>query len=99
MTKFAFLPLTAALSVSMAAPALASASDQPIVLEHQDQRYVYTVTNHGSTRAISGVEENSGKRFNLRVRGDRVRGEFGTASVSFRASEAQGSVTALIAAR
>ena len=100
MTKFAFLPLAAALTVSMAAPALASAAaDAPMVLEHEGHRYVYTVTEQGDARVIRGVDELSGKRFTLRVRGDRVRGEYGATPVSFRASQAQGSAATLLAAR
>ena len=101
MTKVAFLPLAAALTVSMAAPALASpaATSAPVVLEHEGHRYVYTVTEQGDARIIRGVDELSGKHFSLRVRGDRVRGEYGSTQVSFRASQAQGSTATMLAAR
>jgi hypothetical protein len=101
MTKYAFLPLAAALTVSVAAPALASpaATDAPVVLEHEGHRYVYTVAEQGDARIIRGIDELSGKRFTLRVRGDRVRGEYGSTPVSFRASQTQGTAATMIAAR
>ena len=89
----------AASVLAFALPAAAAPSDSPVItLDHEGRSYEYTVTQRGSARVIEGVEQRSGARFALRVRGDMVRGQFGSSTVSFRVSEARGEVTRTILA-
>lgn len=90
MTKMTSMLLGFALTISAATvPASAAfAADgdtsAPITLDHQGRHYVYTVTEAGDTRIISGVEERNNQPFELRVNGRTVRGHFGGVPVAFR---------------
>jgi hypothetical protein len=93
MTKMTSMLLGLGLAIStVALPAtVATAADDthananmPITLDHQGRHYVYTVTQIGATRVISGVEERYGERLELRVNGRYVRGHFDGVPVAFR---------------
>ena len=91
----------AAAAMALSVPALATpAEPAAITLEHEGRSYVYTVRDQRSARIIEGVEQTSGTPFSLRVRGDMVRGRYGSAPVAFRVSDARGTVTqTLLASR
>ena len=76
--KKIFLPTVALFAL---VPAAARAQEQRF--EHEGRIYSYTVTQSGSTRVITGVEEKTGKPFTLRVGEHRVRGTVGTQQVNF----------------
>lgn len=82
--KKIFLPTVALFAL---VPAAARAQEQRF--EHEGRIYSYTVTQSGSTRVITGVEEKTGKPFTLRVGEHRVRGTIGSQQVSFSLREVE----------
>lgn len=72
-----------ALGLLMLAPAAAHAAEAERRFEHDGNIYVYTVTQVGGSRVITGIEEKTGQPFRLRVGERRVRGTVGSRDVSF----------------
>lgn len=79
MKKF----ILATIGLFALAPAAVHAEETAHRFEHDGNIYVYTISESGNGRVISGVEEKSGKPFRLRVGERRVRGIVGTQQISF----------------
>ncbi len=81
------------------ASAIATTAPEKLTFEHEGSRYTYTVTHRHKTKIIRGVEEKSGKRFDLRVYGRRVTGTVDFRPVAFQVSEARNITPPVIATR
>ncbi|WP_294393474.1 hypothetical protein [uncultured Sphingomonas sp.] len=81
MIKFV-LPLAALFT---AAPAFA---DAPLAFQRDGMDVVGTVSNQGDVRIIKGVDRNSGKPFDLRVKKGYVTGYIDGQRVSYPAPKA-----------
>lgn len=57
--------------------------------EHGGLRYTYSTAAEGDVRILSGVIENSGRPFYLKVAKGRVRGTINGQRVSFRLSDVE----------
>ncbi len=97
--KTSFLPALALLTLTP----VVGHTEEPTTqrFEHKGSTYSYTVTRVGEVRVISGVEEETGKPFVLRVGAHRVRGTVGSQQVSFplRDVEPRRMATATLASR
>jgi hypothetical protein len=76
--------LLASVSALLATPAFAA----PESFVRDGTTYEYTVSKSGEYQIISGRDVNSGKTFNLKVRGSKVVGDYAGKRVAFEAPKA-----------
>ena len=82
----------AAVAVSASAPVFAEAPAKERFV-HEGYTYVYQVKQVKDAKVISGTRYPGATAFNLKVAGDKVKGNSGGQQVAFKVADAAGAAT------